>query len=966
MTHPLGKWAVIDIETTGADASYDQVIDLGFLQFEGTKLISKTDTLVHYDGKISQFIQKLTGITTKMVQSAPQWRVAEAELLELYGHHLLAHNSDFEKAFLEQYFDKIEDGTPRESYEDSLFYLGLLFPQFDSLKLERFICDWKLADQEMHRGYQDSVDLLKVLLIATTIVKADKPLAMTLESLFRKYNLTTYWYYNFFNLSLDELEEIADQIEFDLHDAVKVAKDSMKEEVYEGELPSERVFSLEFSGQNIKNILSSEEKVRDRINYYTHRQSQEDLALRAGQSFKNKVHALVQAPTGTGKTLGYLLPSALFAMENKKQVLIATGTKTLQHQAMKKDVPQLKKLLGLDDSELKVRQLIGSNNHLCELLFRQSVEEEDLLSTTKDFEESFVDLYFDLVFFHNSRARDDQQIVRGGLPYVFKMKSKNFADKDQDIAVDFRSCTGSACPFKNDCSYLKGLRKAKDADIIIGNHALMFHWPKAFPRPEYVVVDEAHKIENETTTAFTAEVSQEQLEHLNKNLMHAQGIGSLYYLLAQQEEEKGSSTPIINKIREQVMASQQMLQDQLMGLPDFVERYFKKMPRYTDIFWNEHVMIKKSTSDALGRSIYNQLDSIRHILSNLQNTLLPYTDRWDAKNLKEENQVIALTRFETFFGHIEDIKVALELGLAFPEPKADMTLSIKYHEKHGFCVSSAPVNVGKILHEGLLATSASVFYTSATLGNAHGDQGAKGIEWSTGYSYLESERRFRSGFYLPATYDYENKTKVFLCDDTLPIYNKDFVPQTLKPVMKLIRELGGRTLLLFSARARFEVARELLLKEFEGEIPLFIQGMGNNIVDEFKKSQEGGILLGMESFGEGIDIPGDTLQFVFIDKVPDLRMDLVIQDRRDFYETNLGNEFSDYYLAHRTRSLHQKLGRLLRTETDRGGVIVVDGRIKKWKGRTMQQLNKLMEPYRLERTNLQEACDGVRDFIGLE
>ena len=169
-------------------------------------------------------------------------------------------------------------------------------------------------------------------------------------------------------------------------------------------------------------------------------------------------------------------------------------------------------------------------------------------------------------------------------------------------------------------------------------------------------------------------------------------------------------------------------------------------------------------------------------------------------------------------------------------------------------------------------------------------------------------------------------------------------------------------MLLFSARSRFEVAREFLLEKFEGELPLFIQGMGNNVVDDFKKSSTG-ILLGMESFGEGIDIPGDALQFVFVDKIPDLRMDLVIQERRDFYESNLGNEFTDYYLAHRTRSLHQKLGRLLRTESDIGGVIVVDSRIRNWKGRTMEKLLKLMEPYKIERTNLDSACDGIRDFV---
>jgi ATP-dependent DNA helicase DinG len=92
-------------------------------------------------------------------------------------------------------------------------------------------------------------------------------------------------------------------------------------------------------------------------------------------------------------------------------------------------------------------------------------------------------------------------------------------------------------------------------------------------------------------------------------------------------------------------------------------------------------------------------------------------------------------------------------------------------------------------------------------------------------------------------------------------------------------------------------------------------------------------------------------------------MDLVINERRDFYEAQLGNEFTDYYLAHRTRSLHQKLGRLLRTEKDYGGVIIVDNRVKTWKGKTMEKLVKLMEPYSLERAPLAEACEQIGEFI---
>lgn len=170
----LGRWAVIDIETSGIDPSYDTIIDVGFLQFEGTKLVRSYQSLVYREGELSQFIQKLTGISSSILKNAPKWKEVENEVCELYGHTLLAHNSDFEKSFLEKSFDAIEDGTQREIYADSLNFLGLLFPDSESLKLEKFIVKWGLADKEIHRGYEDSVDLLKVLIVAKGLIEKDK------------------------------------------------------------------------------------------------------------------------------------------------------------------------------------------------------------------------------------------------------------------------------------------------------------------------------------------------------------------------------------------------------------------------------------------------------------------------------------------------------------------------------------------------------------------------------------------------------------------------------------------------------------------------------------------------------------------------------------------------------------------------------------------------------------------------
>ncbi len=963
MSHRLGKWAVIDVETSGADPSFDQVIDVGFLLYDGVSLSKKFTSLVQYPGELSNFIQKLTGITNKMLAHAPTWKQVEGEIQELYGVKLIAHNADFEEAFLKKSFDKIDDGTTREEYCDTLLFLGLLFPEYSSLKLEHFIQDWGIAESEIHRGFEDARDLLKVVLVASALTRLDKAYYQFIKLQLLEKKLDQFWLANFLHLDDAELKSLAATIDFDLEAKVLIAREKIWPLRFPDREPAKKLaknFAMEFSGQNIKNIFNEEEKIKALFPGYKKRQPQIDLAVKVGQSFKNSIHSLIQAPTGTGKTFGYLIPSVLFALEEKKPVLVATGTKTLQHQAFNKDVPYVKEFLGLNDEEVKIKLLVGSNNHLCEALFRQEEGENTLMGLTQDFEERYTSIYLESIFFHNARLRSENKILRDDLPYVLKRKIEHLSRREKEIAVDFRSCSGPSCPFKNNCSYIAGLREAKEAHVIIGNHSLMFSWPKGMPRPLNIVVDEAHKIEEEATKAFSLEIDQVGFEAFTSSLQHLQGVGSLFYLLAQNETVEGESGEVIRKLREETLRTYQMLTDHLAPMRELIELYFKRMPKYTEIFWNELPMLNREThTESNAQSILNHLESVHFILQTYLNHLIPYAGKYDVKNLKSENEIIAFTRFESFFSQLTDYVTCFEKLL---QPSENYCRSMKFLESQGYLFSSSPIDVGRIVKDQLLATSASVVFTSATLANGTGDTGSRGTEWSTGYTYLEPEKRFKSGTYLPSTYDYKQRTKIFLCDDGPSLYQSNFVEYHLAKIKPLIRKLNGKTLLLFSAKARFEVAREILLKEFEGQIPLFIQGMGTNVVEDYKRSASG-ILLGMESFGEGIDIPGDALQFIFIDKIPDLRMDLVINERRDFFESHLGNEFTDYYLAHRTRSLHQKLGRLLRTESDYGGVIIADNRIKSWKGKTMEKMVKLMEPYSLMRAPIDEASQEIEEFI---
>lgn len=947
----LGLWSVIDIETTGISPATDEIIDLGFLQFEGTKLVRTYTSLVRCENPVSSFITKLTGITNDHLKKAPLWSTVEVDLLSLEGHALLAHNANFEESFLKRYFDRLPQSAARESYQDSMFYLALLFPDAPALNLEYFINLLGIADKEEHRGLADSRDLLKTILVATYLTHEDREFRMKLMEVFQEIP-DEFWYKKFFGLSKIDLLSIGDQIEFNVHETVKQYQLMNKAAASADKVDLK--FNKTFSGQNIQNILRAEKDINQILPHYKYRAAQEALSLRVGQAFKNKVHALIQAPTGTGKTMGYLLPSVLFSMTEKETCLVATGTKTLQDQALAKDVPQMKRLMNLGD-ETKVIRLVGSSNHLCELIFREEDENATFLTS---WGEAFSKAYFEMLFFYNSRAPYEKKLNREQIPYILKKLTPELVEKEAAIAVDYRACAGQNCPFVDQCSYMQGLKEAKDAQLIIGNHALMLNWPRSIPRPQYIVVDEAHRLEGEATKAYSIEVNHDQIESFQRNF--PQGMGALIYLLTSMEDEfKVEDT--ITRIRQETQFNMRMMKDHADTLPGVVEAYFKKLPSYSPAYGNELPMPKKGElKDPLAAAIVNHSESIHFILDNLYKLFMPFMSRWEVKDFKNEPQKLkAWAVFEKNFGVLEGLTTAFAHYLEMPN---DWSTILKFSESDNYALESSPIDVGKRIHDELLMMSSSVVFTSATLGNASGDAGVQGVEWMTGYTYLASDKRFKTGLFLDAVYDYKNKSKVFLSADTRNISDPLFVPDVLKQVNPLITKMGGRTLLLFSSRLRFEAATDIILKEFEGKIPVFVQGLGKNVVEEFKR-EEAAILIGMESFGEGIDIPGEKLQFIVVDKIPDVRQDLVIQKRRDFFEFKFGNEFNDYFLAHRTRSLHQKFGRLLRSENDHGAILLLDNRVKRWKGGTLRTFQKLMEPYQITSLPLADACEAIADYF---
>ncbi len=935
----LGKWAVIDIETTGIDPSYDQIIDLGYLQFENSTLVKKYSSLVKTDRELNQFIQNLTGITPAMVSKAPSWKKVKIDLWDLEGSALIAHNAHFESSFLQSEFKE------QEVFSDSLYFCALLFPELNSLSLENIILYLQIAEGEKHRGFEDSLDLLKVMLLGLYRLQQNPNEYVFLKSLIHNFD-DSFWFKHFFQLNSDEILHIASQIDFDLIFYFDNFKKTVKAEKKESFLKWD---ILDFSSQSIKNIFENEEKIKSINPGYSFRESQQSMALRVGQAFKNNLHAIIQAPTGTGKTLGYLIPAFLLAKESAdKKILLATATKVLQEQAYQKDIPQVKAILGRDFSDIKTSYLVGSANHYCELLF-QEMKDDSFLKT---FDEVFFEIYFEYLFFQNKYLTQDQKRIRLSVPGILKRIVENFEYKEKEIAVDFKNCAGVKCQHFENCSYTQGIAIAKEAHIIVGNHALMYHWPRGVERPNYLIIDEAHRLEDETTGAFTKELLESDFVKMIGNLDMGQPMGSLLFLL------DSASLEIKNQIRLNAKSFAAKLKDQTDSLTLLIEAFFKKTQKYTSEYWNEIPMIDESKqNDELTVSILNKLKNIKVLLSDCVGELEKYESFFD-KNTTVPNEVVALTHYEVFS---EQLKLSLEIFTSLFDDAATFSKSIGYHEAKGFLFKIEPIDVGSFVYEEVLLKAESTVMTSATLvGN--GGIGGAGVYWMTGHNSLDKEKRFSQILSLPPVFDYQNKAKVFLSHDLPGMNQIEFVPELLNKVLPLVRELDGKTLFLFSSKMRFEIAREILLEKISATIPVFSQGLGIKAVDDFKKASKG-ILIGMESFGEGIDIPGDKLQLVIIDKIPDVRFDLVTQKRRDFYESHFGNEFIDYFMSIRARKLLQKLGRLLRTNTDYGCAIVVDARLKSWKGRTMAQLKDLLSPYHAEILPIDKSIEETRKFL---
>jgi ATP-dependent DNA helicase DinG len=589
---------------------------------------------------------------------------------------------------------------------------------------------------------------------------------------------------------------------------------------------------------------------------YEHRPSQLEMAEMVEAAFRQKRHAIVEAGTGTGKTLAYLIP----AIRSGRRVVISTATKSLQEQIFEKDIPFLQKYFA---PKLKVAVMKGRSNFLCrEKVYRMA--EKPMLKGLDE-----------LDWFH--QIRDWEKVTDTG-----DRAQLNFLPDDSDLwqRLDARrdACSGSKCPEFNRCFITAMHQRAAEADLIIVNHHLFFadlalkqdDFGSVLPEYGAVVFDEAHEIEDVASEYFGRQISNYRFEELGRDAEAAMRV----------TRTEGSGLLKHNaRMRERARS------------------FFEAFPARE------------------GRFPFDQTERARFVEQNREayNALVNALKRLEAEiaSLRAKpEELLNIAR--------RSMELGAELNFLFESTEANFVYWFERRAK-GVFVAATPIDVSVLLGERLFEPFETIVLTSATL--AVGGR-FDFLKQRLGVN-LASER------VLDSEFDFATQALLYI-PATLPdVRDPAFPERAAQEIIRLLEISRGRAFCLFTSYSQMKDLHERVRTRVR--FPLLIQGSAprSALLEKFRNT-EGAVLFATSSFWQGVDVRGEQLSCVIVDRLPfAVPSDPVVAARVRALQEDGRNAFAEYQVPEAVLALKQGFGRLIRARTDRGVLTILDNRIQR-------------------------------------
>jgi ATP-dependent DNA helicase DinG len=605
--------------------------------------------------------------------------------------------------------------------------------------------------------------------------------------------------------------------------------------------------------------------------HYEFRPSQLEMAQAVESAFREKRHVMVEAGTGTGKTLAYLLPALL----SGRRVVVSTGTKNLQEQLFQKDVPfLLETLAGRGISGLRVCYMKGRANYLC----RQKLYDLERSPGLP------MELDPQAATFRKIRAWDETTEMGDRSELAFLPEGSKNDGLWRQIDARRETCTGQRCPQYDRCFITNMHRRALEADLIIVNHHLLFAdlslkrtgIPGVSLLPSYsaVIFDEAHEVEEVAGQYFGVSVSNYRLDDLANDCEALFG--------------KGTGTPELHSAIRRLEHNSELFFGLLAG-PEgrigFSER---------EEFRDEH--------GATCGNLFSALDGLHSALASLPAAEpdQPTAAREDAQRCLERT-----------------LELRSELEFLLESNNSNFVFWIERRGR-GLFLQATPVDVSTLLEEHLFRDTDTVVMTSATLS----------VGGSMDFVRRRLGLRYARDFVLESPFDYGSQAILYLPHDLPDPRQPRFTDRASEEVIRLLEATQGRAFVLFTSYAQMD----LVYAQVSGRVkfPLLVQGKAPKtaLLDGFR-SRPGAVLFATSSFWQGVDVPGEQLSCVIVDRLPfAVPTDPVVMARSRRIDEDGGNAFLDYQIPGAVLALKQGFGRLIRARTDRGVLALLDPRIR--------------------------------------
>ncbi len=604
---------------------------------------------------------------------------------------------------------------------------------------------------------------------------------------------------------------------------------------------------------------------------YEYRAGQVKMAEAVLRAFEEKKHLIVEAGTGTGKTLAYLVPAIAAALASNKRVIISTGTKNLQEQLMEKDIPFLQKVM---PKKFTAAYMKGRSNYGC--LYRIAKADNQPILEGMDELDHFNEVR---EWSRETETGDRAELVN--LPENISFWSR--------INAKSETCLGQKCPDFEPCFITRMRQRADDADIIIVNHHLFFadlnvrgnQYGKVLPDYGAVIFDEAHLIEDIAADYFGFQVSSFQIDELVRD---------------------ADTLPITDAVATRDLTK---LGAKIIGL--------------ADQFWVRFTQVRNQ--DGRFPLVANAFADRNH-KGELQATPLG-----EAYVALED----ALERLETAVDvHAEKLTEAENLLKRIRQTRFDLEFVCTQSEKNyvywlekrgrGMFLRASPIDVSSLLQEKLFEKTETVVLTSATL-SANGK-----FDFIKDRLGLEPEKTV--SLQAPSAFNYEKQAIVYIPkampDPRAPEYNQ----MAAAEIVKILGVTHGHAFVLCTSNYAMNQLYELV--SMRVNYPCLVQGSMSKagLLDRFRKTSNA-VLFATSSFWQGVDVRGDQLSCVIIDKLPfAVPSDPVVAARTRFIDENGGKSFFDYSVPQAVITLKQGIGRLIRSKTDKGVIALLDTRLR--------------------------------------